>query len=415
MEIESPRLRNRLMAIPIRQGRTVYIALQDQEGLSRETLVLSQQAYFLVTLMDGSNSLVDIQAAYMRQFGRMLFREELEELIRKLDASMFLDNDRSRAHRERIIAEFRSQPRRPAFLAGSGYEADPEKLRKQLLGFFPGELGGPGQPESGKVGRRLLGLVAPHIDLRSGGPCFAYTYKALVEAAPISTCVILGTGHEPLSRYFALTRKDFETPLGPVAVDGEFVDELCHRSTFDLFADEFAHRREHTIEFQALFLKLLLPEVRIVPILCSFGVEEMEQAVEPIANMVRALRETIETYPRPVCVLASVDLAHIGPRYGDSFQPHPGTIRETALADERLLETVAAVNPEAFAAQLIRERNCRRICGLPPLYILLRVLEGRAAGELLRYASAEVDTHHSFVSFASMVLYDRGAARNCSA
>jgi AmmeMemoRadiSam system protein B len=157
-----------------------------------------------------------------------------------------------------------------------------------------------------------------------------------------------------------------------------------------------------------LFLKLLLPEVRIVPILCSFGVEEMEQAVEPIANMVRALRETIETYPRPVCVLASVDLAHIGPRYGDSFQPHPGTIRETALADERLLETVAAVNPEAFAAKLIRERNCRRICGLPPLYILLKILEGRAAGELLRYASAEVDMHHSFVSFASMVLYDRG-------
>jgi AmmeMemoRadiSam system protein B len=408
MDIKSPRLRNRLMAIPIRQGRTVYIALQDQEGLSRETLVLSQQAYFLVTLMDGSNSLVDIQAAYMRQFGRMLFREELEELILKLDTSLFLDNDRSRAHRERIIAEFRSQPCRPAFLAGSGYEADPEKLRQQLLGFFSGEHGGPGQPEPGKGGRRLLGLVAPHIDLRSGGPCFAYTYKALVEAAPVSTCVILGTGHEPLSRYFALTRKDFETPLGPVAVDGEFVDELCHRSVFDLFADEFAHRREHTIEFQVLFLKLLLPEVRIVPILCSFGVEEMEQAVEPIANMVRALRETIETYPRPVCVLASVDLAHIGPRYGDSFQPHPGTIRETALADERLLETVAAVNPEAFAAKLIRERNCRRICGLPPLYILLKILEGRAAGELLRYASAEVDMHHSFVSFASMVLYDRG-------
>jgi AmmeMemoRadiSam system protein B len=397
------------MAIPVRQGGTVYIVLQDQEGLSRDTLVLSQQAYFLVTLMDGSNSLVDIQAACMRQFGQMLFREDLEDLIRKLDANLFLENDRSRAHREQIIAEFRSQPRRPAFLAGSGYEADPEKLRNQLLGFFPREHGGPGQPEPGRLGRRVLGLVAPHIDLRAGGPCFAYTYKALAEAAPVSTCVILGTGHEPLSLCFALTGKDFETPLGPVAVDGDFVGELCRRSTLDLFADEFAHRREHTIEFQTLFLRLLLPEVRIVPVLCSFGVEEIEQGVEPIANMVRALRETIETYPRPVCVLASVDLAHIGPRYGDSFQPHPGTIRDTSLADERLLKTVAAVNPEAFAAQLIRERNCRRVCGLPPLYILLKVLEGRAAGEILHYASTEVDPHHSFVSFASMVLYDRGA------
>jgi AmmeMemoRadiSam system protein B len=409
MDIESPRLRNHLMAIPVRQGGALYIVLQDQEGLSRETIVLSQPAYFLVTLMDGVNSLVDIQAAYMRQFGQMLFREDLEDLIRKLDANLFLENERSRVQREQIIAEFRSQPRRPAFLAGSGYEADPEKLRNQLLGFFSREHGGPGQPEPGRLGRRLLGLVAPHIDLRAGGPCFAYTYKALLEAAPVSTCVILGTGHEPLARYFALTRKDFETPLGPVAVDGEFVDELCRRSPVDFFADEFAHRREHTIEFQALFLRLLLPEVRIVPILCSFGVEEVEQEIEPITAMVRALRETMETCPRPMCILASVDLAHIGPRYGDSFQPHAGTVRETALADERLLETIAAVDPEAFAAQLIRERNCRRICGLPPLYALLKVLEGRATGELLHYAATEVDPHHSFVSFASMVLYDRGA------
>jgi AmmeMemoRadiSam system protein B len=412
MDIKSPRLRSRLQAIPVRQGGTVYIVLQDQEGLSRETIVLGQQAYFLVTLMDGANSLLDLQAAYMRQFGRMLFQEELEKLIRNLDANFFLENDRSRARREEIIAEFRSQPRRPAFLAGSGYDADPEKLRQQLLGFFSREHGGPGQPEPGKVGRPLLGLVAPHIDLRAGGPCFAHTYKALVEAAPVSTCVILGTGHEPLSGCFALTRKDFETPLGPVALDSEFVDELCRRSAFDLLAEEFAHRREHTIEFQALFLRLLLPEVRIVPILCSFGVEEMGQAIEPIANMVRALRETMETYPRPLCVLASVDLAHIGPRYGDSFQPHVGTIQETARADAKLLEAVAAVNPETFAGQLIRERNCRRVCGLPPLYILLKVLEGRATGELLHYASAEVDAHHSFVSFASMVLYDRGAERS---
>jgi len=408
MDTEQPKLRNHLMAIPVRHGRAVHVVLQDQEGLSRETVILSPDAYFLVTLMNGSNTLVDIQAAYMRQFGQILFREQLEELIGKLDAHLFLDNDRSRAHREQIVVEFRSCPRRPAFLAGSGYEADPDKLQAQLLGFFSPEIGGPGDAELDRSGKRLLGLVAPHIDLRAGGPCFAHAYKALLEASPVATCLILGTGHEPLSRYFAVTRKDFETPLGPVTVDTVFVDELCRRARFDLFVDELAHRREHTIEFQTLFLRLLLPEIRIVPILCSFGVEEIEQSVETIGLMVQALKETIEAHPQPVCLLASVDLAHIGPRYGDSFQPHPGTVRETALADQRLLEAVSAGDPDAFARILIRERNSRRVCGLPPLYTMLKVLEGRVQGELLHYSSAEVDPHHSFVSFASMALYERG-------
>jgi len=407
MDTEQPKLRNHLTAIPVRHGNAVHVVLQDQEGLSRETVILSPEAYFLVTLMNGSNTLVDIQAAYMRQFGHILFRERLEELIGKLDAHFFLENERSQAHREQIVTEFRSRPRRAAFLAGSGYEADPDKLQAQLLEFFSPECGGPGDAELHRTGKRLLGLVAPHIDLRAGGPCFAHAYKAFLEAAPIGTCIILGTGHEPLSRYFALTRKDFETPLGPVPVDAAFVGELCRRAPFDLFVDELAHRREHTIEFQTLFLRLLLPEVRIVPILCSFGVEEIEQGIEAINAMVAALKEAMEAHERPVCLLASVDLAHIGPRYGDSFQPHPGTVRETALADERLLETVAAGDPDAFASILIQERNSRRICGLPPLYTMLKVLEGRARGEVLHYASAEVDPYHSFVSFTAMALYER--------
>jgi AmmeMemoRadiSam system protein B len=241
--------------------------------------------------------------------------------------------------------------------------------------------------------------------LRSGGPCFAYAYKALVEANAVQTCVVLGTGHEPLPHYFALCRKDFETPLGSVVVDKEFIGELSSRCRLDLFADEFAHRREHTIEFQALFLRLLLPEVRIVPILCSFGVEELEQRTDDIQHAVQALKETLYHYPHPVCLLSSVDLAHIGPRYGDSFRPHGGTVREHREADHRLLEIMSNADAEAFAATLVRERNRRRICGLPPLYTMLKTLEGMVEGELLRYDHTKVDNEGSFVTFASLAFY----------
>jgi AmmeMemoRadiSam system protein B len=406
MSEELPKLRNRLEAIPIRRGREVYIALRDIEGLNPETLILSPQAYFLVTLMDGSNSVVDIQAAFMRRFGDILYRENLDGLLQKLDTHFFLENEKSRGRMRQLITEFHNQPTRPAYHAGLSYENNGDDLRVQLKSFFAPENGGPGDPSPIEPRRTIAGLIAPHIDLRAGGPCFAHAYKALVEANAFHTCIVLGTGHEPLPHYFALCRKDFETPLGSVVVDKEFIGEFSSRCGLDLFADEFAHRREHTIEFQALFLRLLLPEVRIVPILCSFGVEELEQRTDEIQHAVQALKETIDNYSYPVCLLSSVDLAHIGPRYGDSFRPHGGTVRENNEADHRLLEIVSNADVETFATTLIRERNRRRICGLPPLYTMLKTLERTVKGELLSYDYTTVDNEGSFVTFASMVFYE---------
>jgi AmmeMemoRadiSam system protein B len=406
MNKEQPKLRSHLEAIPIRRSGEVYIVLRDLEGVNPEPLVISTLAYFIVTQMDGSNSIVDIQASYMRRFGNFLYREDLDELIEKLDTYMFLDNENSRNRLQEMITEFCELPSRPGYHVGAAYEADPERLRTQLLSFFLAENGGPGEPQPSESGRRILGLIAPHIDLRAGGPCFAFAYKALLEASPIKTCVILGTGHEPLTHHFALSRKDFDTPLGPVAADKDFIEALSSSCTIDLFADEFAHRREHTIEFQTLFLKLLMPQVRIVPLLCSFGVEEIERQEDTLVSMVQALKETFDGYGQPVCLLASVDLAHIGPRYGDPFHPHAGTVREHQDADRHLCQTMATVDAEAFSDVLMRERNSRRICGLPPLYVLLKTLQGNAEGSLLHYDHTEVDSDHSFVTFASMAFYE---------
>ena len=229
MDPESPKLRSRLEAVPIRRSGDLYIALRDLEGLNPDVLALTPQAYFIITLLDGTNSIVDIQAAYMRNFGDILYSENIDGLIEKLDLHLFLENDRSRTRRQELVDEFSSQPLRPAIHAGVSYESDPERLSAQLQSYFARENGGPGDPKPGNSGKTLRGVVAPHIDLRAGGPCFAHTYKAVLEANPISTCVILGTGHEPLPHFFALSRKDFETPLGPLSTDNDFIDELISR------------------------------------------------------------------------------------------------------------------------------------------------------------------------------------------
>src|SRR5204862_609913 len=120
-------------------------------------------------------------------------------------------------------------------------------------------------------GGRLLGLVAPHIDPWRGARCYGEAYGVLGSALPADadTFVLFGTSHAPMREPFALCRKAFDTPLGPIEVDGGAIDSIESRSPFDPFTDVFNHKREHSLEFQALSVKYLVGRrnVRIIPIL----------------------------------------------------------------------------------------------------------------------------------------------------
>ena len=76
---------------------------------------------------------------------------------------------------------------------------------------------------------------------------------------PPELIIILGTSHYGSGpELFSATKKNYATPFGAVKTDAEFIDRLSARYRGDLFADELLHRNEHSIEFQALFLKWAL-------------------------------------------------------------------------------------------------------------------------------------------------------------
>ena len=100
--------------------------------------------------------------------------------------------------------------------------------------------------------------------------------------------------------------------------------------------------------------------------------------------------------------MASADLAHVGPRFGDPRPLTPGQLREVADADRELLATVESGDAETFFQSVSRDRDRRRICGLPPIYAALRLLPG-ARGRLLRYT--QWPDPQGTVTFASLALY----------
>jgi MEMO1 family protein len=403
--LDFPKLRSGLQAIPFEQRGQRLILLRDSLGYAPDSLLIPMNYASILMQMNGENSLRDLQAYYVRMTGNLLYMENLEDLVEKLDENLYLDNERFQRLILREINEFREDPIRRMQHAGNSYPSDPGLLRSKLDSYYTGlpQFGREGR----KNGKRLVALMVPHIDLNAGGVCFAHAYQAASAANSPATWVVLGTGHEPVENYFALTLKDFETPFGLVPCDQNYGRKLLDRSPRDLLVGEYNHRKEHTIEFQALFLAHSQPSSRIVPLLCSFALEEWEADRSYIDEMAGLLRDLAQAEGPGVGFIASVDLAHIGPRYGDPFHPHAGAIQEHLDADAELLESLGKCSAEGFMQLISRERNRRRVCGMAPLYMFAKILEGLADGEILEHSHAIVDNRNSFVTFASMAFYAR--------
>jgi len=404
--MEHPKLRYGLEAMPIHHEGRRYILLRDRLGYNDNPVLLNADFAPFLALMDGQHSIRDIQAFFLRRTGQLIYKEQIEEVIRVLDENLFLDNARYADHVHREVQRFCDDPIRRMRHAGKSYPESAEDLRAFLDALFAAG------PRDRAEPRPLMGLVAPHIDIRAGAATFASAYTALRQAQPPDVWVIVGTGHEPIENFFAVTFKDFETPLGLVPCDRDLAEEIVRRAPRNVRAGEYAHSREHTIEFQAVFLAYVQPTARIVPVLCSFGVEDWPSHKASIDGFCDGLREALERSITSVGILASVDLAHIGPRYGDDFLPNRLTVQEHLEADRKLLDTLQAPDPDAFMAEILKDGNARKVCGVPPLYVLSRVFRDKARGRVLHHDHAVVDRQGSFVTFAAVAYYGQGAAES---
>ena len=401
---EYPKLRN-IDAMPATDEKQGMIILYDPSHLSDKSLLVPQDILYTLQFLDGSHSLLDIRAEYMRAFGTFLFEDRLSKLLHDLDECLFLENDRYAEYMDGIRESFRKSIVRESMFAGQSYPAEPEELHKQLSDYFEAPEG-PGLPEQNQNKRSIKGLVAPHIDIHAGGVCYAHAYKTLAEAEPADLYVILGTCHTPMQRAYTATLKNFQTPFGTVETDSEFISSLGKKFSYDLFEDELMHRTEHTIEFQLIFLQhILKTEFTIAPILCSFSHEALlpksEQKNE-IELFCRNLRRAIQTHIGRVCVIASVDFSHVGPRYGDEQAPDANFLSLVQRFDNDLLECLEVLDADSFTATLTSSNNRYRICGFAPLYTLLKSIETNS-GKLLNYSNARMDSSGSTVTFASMV------------
>lgn len=391
------------------------ILVRDPESYVDEQLLLGPIPFFVASQLDGLNDVTDIQYLLFQQTGgRVVSEEQIRDVVDYLDEHGFLASQQFEAIYRGVVEAFSAGATRPAFLAGKSYPEDPEELRGFLDGLFADEEG-PGAVDRGRMGaeKGLRCLIVPHIDLPRGGVTYAHGYARLARGRKPKTVMVFGVSHAAPPVPFILCRKGYETPLGTLDIDMEALNALAAACAWDPFEYEIAHRAEHSIEFQAVMLAYLYgTDVTIVPILCGAFPECLQGAGDASRSSgVRVFLEASQSVMRSsdggVCVLAGVDLAHVGRRFGDAFEIDDTVLHAVKARDNEDLAFALGLDADGWYASVMKDANQRRVCGLNAIYASLKTLDGATErGELLRYGYAQ-DPAGGIVSFAGIAFPEK--------
>jgi len=404
MEEIIPQLRTDIDFIPTQyQGQNALI-VKDSLGLIQKPLLLQGEILDFLSLIDGKRKILDIQLELMRRKGGVLISsDEVSQLLSQLDSTFLLDSEHYRQEKERIISEYSLLKVRKAFLSGKAYPDTEKDLRSYIESIF--QLRKERLVDSGNV----LALIAPHIDLEVGKEVYAQAYTPLQGKTP-KKIILLGTGHRLHENFFSLSEKDFETPLGLVRTDKKWVKKLKEVGSRVISPSDQAHRSEHSLEFQIIFLQYLFgSDFLLLPVLCGsfhevLGTYSHPAEIPGVMDFLDSLRLAIEKEASNTLIVAGVDFSHIGPKFG-----HPQNasflLLEAKNHDKILIDAICRGDVESFWEEAKKEQNRYNVCGFSTIACLLELLP-RSKGQLLGYDFWEEESTQSAVSFAAIVLED---------
>lgn len=271
---------------------------------------------------------------------------------------------------------------RAAAVAGTFYPGDGRQLAAEVERCFTSARGPGSLPPRQRAGQRFIrAAIVPHAGLVYSGEIAARAFHAIAAEAAAPEVLLLGVNHTGRGAPAAVSRRAWETPLGPVAMADRLIERLDHDP---IEVDEEAHAYEHSLEVELPFLQYVLPAPHIAALSVSHGPFRFLEEVAAI------VRQAVEGHP--VLLLASTDMSHYLPP-------------EEARRQDR------------YAIEAIRSRSARRLfdevegrsismCGIAPTTVLLAAL----ADEPLEVSflgwghSGEVEPMREVVGYAAFLL-----------
>lgn len=273
---------------------------------------------------------------------------------------------RKTAVEEKRIETERTKVVLKSSLAGRRYPADAQLLSKQIAGFF--------EKAEAEPKDNVIALILPHA---------GYAYSGQTAACGLKTAgkkykriIVIGPSHYfPMQETLSVPKvTHYETPLGQVPLDVEFINKLRQYPMFQSMPQ--AHQQEHSVQIELPLLQYCQKDFKFVPIVAgSCSLETIRKAGE----ILKALLD------ENTLVIASSDFVHYGPNYG--FTPfHEDIPNNIKALDMGAYEHIANLDSSGFLEY--KRRTGATICGNVPIAILLSMLEKPAEAHLVKYATS---------------------------
>jgi AmmeMemoRadiSam system protein B len=378
------------------------LVLRDTQGVTSAHACIPPALIPIVARFNGERTCGEIAREASGELGQTVTTAEVERIAAELEKALFLEGALYRAALDEVRKTFREATTRPAVHAGAAYSADAGELMTYLNDRCLAHGATSSPSKTGKV-----------LDPWRGAVGYGHAYAALRDGLPeeADTFVVFGTSHAPMQEPFALCRKGFDTPLGAIPADLDAIDRIARKCPYDPYADELNHKREHSIEFQAVFLKHVLGSrpARIIPILAGLG-RQQARGTDPGRDahamaLLDAVRDLVHQRGRRVVVVAGADMAHVGPRFGDPLALGAELREELERKDGASLALAAKGDATGFWEHVAADLETRRVCGLAPMYAMLRTMQEGASGDVRHYEQTIDADDGSIVSHAAIAFY----------
>jgi len=233
---------------------------------------------------------------------------------------------------------------RKTSVAGSFYPNNPTVLKNEISSFL--------SRTKKKSHQKVKFLVVPHAGYFYSGQTAGESFVE-IQNHNYKKIILLGPSHR--HRFNAIAESGFqkwESPLGLMSVDESRGGRIIQEPNY--------HRLEHSLEVQIPFLKYLLPDTPIIPLLLSGATTNANEFSDILIDY-----DDINT----LWVISS-DFNHTGPSFG--HYPREFGYSSGEEMDAEALKLISKGSPKPFIDFL--EKTNSTICGALPILVTMLLI-----------------------------------------
>ena len=375
------------------ENGTPIAVLVDPQRLHAKQIALPGPAVQVISQFQGQKTIEELS----KQF--KLPPEALTHLAQVLEEHYLLWGPRFTARESERKAELNElgvMPKGAAFMMN----LEASKLRTQFDQWLE-------DAEDPELDHPPKGLILPHLDYNRGWPLYAGGYRTLVDSERPDRVIVLGTNHHGIGDGVIGTNWAWDSPFGRTIQDDALMGKLEERFGDALCIDQLDHVAEHSVQLHLPWIQHVFGDVPIsgflipdplVPMVSDDGKRVSAD------DFTQALLDHLQELGGKTLVIASSDLSHVGPQFGEPSPVDEARREEVDQHDRDMILKFVQGDAPAFIEAMNWSKNPTRWCSIGNMSVFLNLMGVDSTVELLDYRQAFDQSEQWMVTAAAFAV-----------